>query len=117
MRKIEQTLHTHFANDGAARAVSRAPDVETDLRSVAQQHLNTATLADTNTPFAIVNTVLPNSPADSAGLKPGDKIIRFGTVNWLTQRRQATISELVAQSIGVSFMPYICVVVVFSHAE
>lgn len=31
-------------------------------------------------PFAVVNTVAPSSPAEQAGLKPGDKITVFGGV-------------------------------------
>merc|ERR1712000_751993 len=32
-------------------------------------------------PFAIINSVAPQSPSSKAGLKPKDKIIRFGRIN------------------------------------
>ena len=53
------------------------------------------------TPFAKVNSVVPGSPADQAGLKAGDTIRSFGDVNWLNHERLSKVAEAVQQNEGV----------------
>lgn len=55
--------------------------------------------------FARVNSVVPASPADQAGLKAGDTIRSFGTVNWMNHERLTKVAELVQQNEGVSTTP------------
>lgn len=54
-------------------------------------------------PFAKVNDVVPGSPADSAGLKAGDKILKFGDVNWMNHEKLSKLAETVAQNVEVSW--------------
>lgn len=45
---------------------------------------------------------MPGSPADSAGLKTGDKILKFGDVNWMNHEKLSKLAETVAQNVEVS---------------
>lgn len=61
-------------------------------------------LADTGmlgTPFAKVNSLVPGSPADQAGLNAGDIIRSFGDVHWLNHERLSKVAETVQQNEGV----------------
>jgi 26S proteasome regulatory subunit N4 len=77
MDVIEKTIHEHFAN--------LAQEVPDTADSSSSQPSEARPLASRPAPldpaFAKVNSVVPGSPADSAGLKPGDEIRNFGYVN------------------------------------
>ncbi|KAB5580429.1 hypothetical protein GE09DRAFT_1082177 [Coniochaeta sp. 2T2.1] len=73
MGVIEKHLHEHFASleDGAE---VQAPTFDaSQLRDSVPEQLDP--------PFAKVNSVVDNSPAETAGLRPGDLIRNFGYVN------------------------------------
>jgi C-terminal processing protease CtpA/Prc len=53
-------------------------------------------------PFAKVNSVVPGSPAESAGLKVGDNITKFGWVDWTNHDKLSKVAEAVTQNEGVS---------------
>lgn len=53
-------------------------------------------------PFVKVNIVTPNSPADQAGLRTGDKVVRFGIVNWTNHERLGKVAQVVQQNENVS---------------
>lgn len=53
-------------------------------------------------PFAKVNTVTPNSPAAQAGLQAGDKVTKFGWVNWTNHERLGKVAHVVQQNENVS---------------
>ncbi|GAP83443.1 putative 26S proteasome non-ATPase regulatory subunit 9 [Rosellinia necatrix] len=76
MNAIEKHLHEHFAS---------LQDTD-DVTSVPNSANRALTMGDTlpetlEVPFAKVNSVVANSPAEAAGLKPGDEIRNFGYVN------------------------------------
>lgn len=85
MSKVEKHLHEHFAslmanatddddNDNEApSAEASSVSQEPALRDYVPERLDE--------PFARVNTVARRSPADTAGLQPGDLIRNFGYVN------------------------------------
>jgi 26S proteasome non-ATPase regulatory subunit 9 len=78
MNVIENAIHEHFANqaqqtpESANSSTSRA----SEGRALPARPVQTLDAA-----FAKVNTVVPGSPAESAGLMPGDEIRNFGYVN------------------------------------
>ncbi|KAI8988879.1 hypothetical protein BDB01DRAFT_833915 [Pilobolus umbonatus] len=53
---------------------------------------------DNDQPFAVVNAVAPGSPAESAGLRRNDQILKFGGVNIHNHRRLQGLNEVVSQN-------------------
>ena len=98
MSKIELGLHEHHASYQAS-----TPAPASDSSQGATGSSSTAASQDSiGTPFARVNSVAPGSPADHAGLKAGDRIRRFGDVNWLNHENLAKVAETVQRNQGVS---------------
>ncbi|KAI8960910.1 hypothetical protein F5Y11DRAFT_328149 [Daldinia sp. FL1419] len=74
LNTIEKHLHEHFAS------IQDADDVAPASTNLAGM-LGDSIPVTLDEPFAKVNSVVAGSPADSAGLKPGDEIRNFGYVN------------------------------------
>lgn len=104
MANVEKVLHEYFANatdndEGPAQASTPA---------ILREQDTVTTVLDP--PFAKVNTVAPNSPAERAGLKPGDEIRNFGYVNRDNNDGLKKVAECVQGNEGVSvlFLPFCC---------
>ncbi|GAW16011.1 hypothetical protein ANO14919_054330 [Xylariales sp. No.14919] len=76
MNAIEKHLHEHFASLQGTDDVSSTPTPAN--RATMMGDTLPATL---DVPFAKVNSVVADSPAEAAGLKAGDEIRNFGYVN------------------------------------
>lgn len=97
--RIEKALHAHHASlREAAEAASAARTTGTAGAAGSSSTDDAALLA----PFARVNDVVSGSPADNAGLKAGDKILKFGEVNWMNHEKLSKLAETVAQNVEVS---------------
>lgn len=99
MKHLEKGLHAHFEALQQAQASSTTP--ATAVPTQQQNGTHATTNGITETPFARVNSVAPGSPADQAGLKAGDVIQSFGTVNWVNHERLTKVGEVVQQNEGV----------------
>jgi 26S proteasome non-ATPase regulatory subunit 9 len=95
MSHIEKGLHEHHAR--LAEQAQNKPDAANQ----AHAGFNSAP-APIEAPFARVNSVVAGSPADSAGLKVGDTITKFGWVDWTNHERLSRVAEAVSQNEGVS---------------
>lgn len=98
MSKIELGLHEHHASYQASNSSLASGSSQEPMRSgsaATDQGL-------IDTPFAKVNSVVPGSPADDAGLKAGDRVRRFGDVNWLNHEKLSKVAEIVQRNQGVS---------------
>ncbi|GKT75201.1 26s proteasome non-atpase regulatory subunit 9 [Colletotrichum tofieldiae] len=97
MAMIEKHLHEHFAS------------LQEDDEPEAQTSGNAGLLMDHSTPrpleepFAKVNSVVPGSPAETAGLKPDDEIRGFGYVNRSNHDNLKKVADCVQGNEGVSF--------------
>lgn len=104
MNKIEEGMHEHWANAASSQSTAAAPTTGARATTTAPtgQTTNTATssTAGIEAPFAKVNSVVPSSPADTAGLKPGDKVTRFGYVNWMNHEKLSKVAQVVQQNEG-----------------
>ncbi|KAH7270199.1 uncharacterized protein BKA55DRAFT_550866 [Fusarium redolens] len=94
MTWIEKFLHEHFAsldeNEPAPVASS----------SNSQRILPDSVSTPLDLPFAKVNTVAAGSPAETAGLKPGDEIRNFGYVNQANHDNLRKVAECVQGNEG-----------------
>jgi len=95
MSRIEAGLHEHHA---------RLADQTLDAATLATQENDVfrAPATALEAPFARVNSVMPNSPAEAAGLQVGDTVTKFGWVDWTNHQRLSRVAEAVSQNEGVS---------------
>ncbi|GFF23977.1 hypothetical protein IFM53868_01959 [Aspergillus udagawae] len=101
MKHLEKGLHEHFAS--LQRAQAAVPAGGANGTAVHRSNLGENSLSDAEmigTPFAKVNSVVPGSPADQAGLKAGDTIRSFGNVNWINHERLSKVAQTVQQNEG-----------------
>ena len=98
MSKIELGLHEHHALYQA----SNPPHASDSSQAAMRNGTATTNQGLADTPFAKVNSVVPGSPADQAGLKAGDRICKFGDVNWLNHEKLGKVAETVQRNQGVS---------------
>ncbi|PKY06716.1 26S proteasome non-ATPase regulatory subunit 9 [Aspergillus campestris IBT 28561] len=97
MRFIDSAIQEHFANTRRTQDTSTANGISgsgSDLGG------NTTPAGSAGPPFARVNSVVSASPADQAGLKAGDTIRSFGSVNWLNHERLTKVAQTVQQNEG-----------------
>lgn len=99
MTAIEKHLHEHFAS------LQDTDDVPTSLPSRGAGMLGDSIPDTLDEAFAKVNTVVAGSPADSAGLQPGDEIRNFGYVNKSNHDGLKKVAECVQGNQGVSYFP------------
>jgi len=98
MDQIEKGLHEHHANlstteqSSAHTLPSRAAPATSGSQSTGPTSIEA--------PFAKVNSVVNSSPADAAGLKAGDKITKFGYVNWMNHEKLSKVAQVVQQNEG-----------------
>ena len=98
MSKIEVGLHAHHASIQATNPAT-APNPTQPPKIDEAGGITGSGLIET--PFARVNSVVDGSPADAAGLKAGDKIRTFGSVNWMNHEKLSKVAEVVQRSEGV----------------
>lgn len=96
---IEAGLEEHFASSASHENIP--------ISSRLTETLPSPEAAETvNVVFAKVDTVSSGSPAEEAGLKPGDLIRQFGTVDNSNNEKLRKVAEIVAQNEQVSLMSY-----------
>lgn len=102
MVQLENAVHEHFAAGKSAESLpstsSNPPSAASTATSSSAAPAVQAAGSAIEPPFARVNTVVPNSPADQAGMKAGDKVTRFGTVNWTNHERLSRVASVVQQN-------------------
>ena len=96
MSKIEIGLHDYHATNQAMNL----PLASTSGFAAGGSDIAAQSVLDT--PFAKVNSIVAGSPADHAGLKVGDRIRNFGSVNFMNHEKLSKVAETVQRSQGVS---------------
>jgi 26S proteasome regulatory subunit N4 len=98
MNVIEKHLHEHFAN------VEDGHEPEVSAGGTAPAILPDSVPETFDQPFAKVNSVVENSPAQTAGLKAGDLVRNFGYVNHGNHDNLRKVAECVQGNEGVRFL-------------
>ncbi|GAB7355172.1 hypothetical protein MBLNU459_g5736t4 [Dothideomycetes sp. NU459] len=96
MARIEVALQDHWAS----AAVTPPPTLSTNGLGGSAQTNTTGGRIALEAPFAKVNSVVASSPAAAAGLKAGDKITKFGDVDWMNHEKLARVAQTVQQNEG-----------------
>ena len=91
MTRVEKGLHEHHARVQDNNTASAPPIAATNAAPAALE-----------APFAKVNSVVADSPAEAAGLRIGDTITKFGWVDWTNHDKLARLTQVVSQNEGVS---------------
>lgn len=94
MSKLEVAVQEQFAAGKVEEAAASANGIP--LRSGTASASSAAPVVEP--PFAKVNSVVPNSPAEQAGLRTGYKVIKFGWVNFTNHERLAKVALVVQQN-------------------
>jgi 26S proteasome non-ATPase regulatory subunit 9 len=94
MSRIEKGLHEHHAR--LAEQAQNNPGGANQAQGAFG-----AQPAALEAPFAKVNSIVAGSPAESAGLRVGDTITKFGWVDWTNHERLSRVTEAVSQNEGV----------------
>lgn len=101
MSCIEAGLHEHHASlKDSANQTPRESQEEQASSSITAQTTGHGQLP--GQVFATVNSVVSGSPADDAGLEPGDEIQRFGDVHWMNHEKLGRVATTVQRNEGVS---------------
>jgi 26S proteasome non-ATPase regulatory subunit 9 len=95
MARIEIAVQEQFAS------LASEPTTTFPTRPAVTPPAREATAPEPETPFATIDDITAHSPAELAGLKIGDKIVRFGLVNWLNHERLRKVAQVVSQNEGV----------------
>lgn len=99
MKKLEDAVHEQFASG----KTEELPANGTSSRASANDTAPSRSAAPVvEPPFGKVNSVVPGSPADQAGMRAGDKVLKFGSVNWTNHERLTKVAEVVQQNENVS---------------
>ncbi|SLM36820.1 gtp-binding nuclear protein gsp1 ran [Lasallia pustulata] len=101
MSRIEAGLHAHHAE---AQRASPLPAPISSQRTTTGATSNAADTGLVEAPFARVNSVVAGSPADDAGLRAGDRIRRFGSVDWINHEKLSKVAEIVQRNEGRSII-------------
>ena len=101
MEKIEKGLHEHHANvANQPAAASNTNGTSASGGSQVNGHTSHAMATSVEAPFAKVNSIAGSSPAETAGLQGGDKIVKFGYVNWANHEKLARVAQVVQANEG-----------------
>lgn len=98
MAKLEEAVHEHFAAGKSAESLpppTSSATISASSTAAATAPAAQAQPASIEPPFARVNTVVEGSPADTAGMKAGDTVTRFGYVDWTNHERLGKVAQVV----------------------
>lgn len=98
MARLEEAVHEQFAAGRTPQTSGPSSSITGSSQSMASRPAAPVV----EPPFARVNTVVAGSPAEEAGLQVGDKVTKFGTVNWTNHERLSKVAQAVQQNENVS---------------
>lgn len=104
MERIDVALQAHWANPTAPAVAGDEKGLLTMERQGQEETASAVSSSSSSSsvgiPFAKVNTVTAGSPASEAGLRVGDRILRFGDVDWRNHEKLSRVAATVQGSEG-----------------
>ncbi|KAE8975559.1 hypothetical protein PR003_g26486 [Phytophthora rubi] len=107
MKKIEELLPQLFAartGKKAEETPTTAPQVDATLQKLEaewKQKLAVVSPEEAQLrPFAVVESVQDESPAQAAGLQAQDQVLRFGSADASNHRQLAAVRDIVQRNVG-----------------
>ena len=100
MSRMEARLHARHAEYQASNPTSQTnPPITSTTASSSSSSAaaNPSSRGLAETPFAKVNSVAEGSPAETAGLRPGDRIRRVGDATWMNHEDLRREGEVVGE--------------------
>lgn len=102
--ELEELLHSIFEKGNVSNIVPQSSSTnrkEGTPNNLQPQRSEFASvpLAPVDKPFAVVDRIVPDSPADHAGLKDGDRIIAFANISTETQASEAEAYRALAATV------------------
>lgn len=95
MSRVEDELHAYHAS------MKQSPP-KMDQEAPAGRISSPSSSSTFQLPFAKVGGVTPGSPAEDSGLKAGDQIRNFGTIDWTNHEKLSKVAEIVRGNEGAS---------------
>ena len=83
-----------------SKTITDSITIETKALTISNENLIADVKQKPLIPFAIINSVSPESPANLAGLREGDLITKFGSATVSNNRNLQAIASLVPQAAG-----------------
>jgi len=102
MAKLESAIEDQFAQMRANPPPEDLGPVLPPLPLSIPSRPSTGPISPVEIPFAKVDEVILNSPAEAAHVQVADQIIRFGPLNASNHENLRRLGEVVAQNEGVS---------------
>eukprot|EP00761_Pharyngomonas_kirbyi_P000125 gb/GECH01000125.1/.p1 GENE.gb/GECH01000125.1/~~gb/GECH01000125.1/.p1 ORF type:complete len:209 (+),score=67.22 gb/GECH01000125.1/:1-627(+) len=97
MKQIEKGLHSfHQSNKPSFQEQKTQSKTNNEIPST------TKTEETNRQPFLSIEEVSPGSPAEESGLKPNDRILKFGTITSDNPYGLSAVAEVVKNSVGRS---------------
>ncbi|KAG2220373.1 hypothetical protein INT45_006544 [Circinella minor] len=102
MKEIESALHAVHEETRKQSSTLQQEQKDQGENSTTKMNNNDMEQEDkkvpSKKPFALVNAVAPDSPADKSGLQRNDKVIQFGNIHAENHDRLQALNRLVGQS-------------------
>eukprot|EP00644_Phytophthora_capsici_P000587 jgi/Phyca11/130442/e_gw1.93.157.1 len=101
MKKIELQIQAKVVENSVKTQVDEAAEHMQQLETEWKQKLQEVKPEERDLlPFAVVESVQHESPAEMAGLQPHDQVLRFGTADASNHRELAAVRDIVQRNIG-----------------
>lgn len=94
MSRVEDELHAYHASMSQSLPNTDQEDSTGNISSPSSS-------STFELPFAKVGGVTSGSPAEDSGLRAGDQIRKFGTINWTNHEKLSKVAEIVRANEGV----------------
>jgi 26S proteasome non-ATPase regulatory subunit 9 len=102
MKQLEEAVHKQFASGKALDVEAESDAPRTINEDAGAPSVSAPAPIAHQPPFARINTVISRGPAEQAGLRPEDRLVVFGSVNFTNHERLGKVAQVVQENENVS---------------